>query len=120
MKPTIGRTVLYKIAAGDAEQINRRRADFGEFGRRHAAAPVEAGNPGRSGHIGHFGNAVTEGDEYPAVVVRTFLGTTVNLKVHLDGNDDYWATSRSEGDEPGNWSWPPRAEHEAGDRPPRH
>ncbi|GAA4560510.1 hypothetical protein [Planotetraspora kaengkrachanensis] len=31
-----------------------------------------------------------------------------NLQVLLDGNDAYWATSRTEGDEPGRWSWPPR------------
>jgi hypothetical protein len=31
----------------------------------------------------------------------------VNLQVVLDGNDHYWATSRIQGDEPGQWRWPP-------------
>lgn len=119
MKPTIGRTVLYKISTADAESINVRRADYRAFeaGHKH---PHEPGTPRASGHIAHVGNAVAEGDEYPAVVVRAFGGTTVNLQVSLDGNDTYWATSRIEGDEPGQWWWPPRAEHEAGDRPPRY
>jgi len=63
---------------------------------------------------------VAEGEQYPAVVVRTFGGTTVNLHVLLDGNDTYWATSRMEGDDPGQWSWPPRPEGEPGDRPAQH
>jgi hypothetical protein len=107
MQPTVCRTVLYRLHAGDAEQINRLRDDFAAFNRSHRHADHEPGSfPGRSGHIGHFGNQVSEGDSYPAVVVRTFGGSTVNLKVLLDGNDDYWATSRAEGDEPGQWSWP--------------
>lgn len=107
MQPTVCRTVLYKLHAGDVEQINRRRADFAAFSRAHQPADHEPGSfPGRSGHIGHFGNQVSEGDEYPAVVVRAFGGSTVNLHVLLDGNDTYWATSRQEGGEPGEWSWP--------------
>jgi hypothetical protein len=44
------------------------------------------------------------------MVVAIFNGesTTCNLKVFLDGEDCYWATSRSLGDKPGTWSWPPR------------
>jgi hypothetical protein len=41
-------------------------------------------------------------------VVRTFGGTAANLQVFLDGNDAYWATSRVEGSERGNWVWAPR------------
>jgi hypothetical protein len=122
MKPTLGRIVHYKLTAGDVEQINRRREDFHAFNRANRASAASPGYfPGRSGHVGHFGNEVTEGDVYPATVVRIFSpgSTTVNLQVQLDGNDTYWATSRPEGDEPGQWSWPPRVEHEAGDRPAR-
>jgi hypothetical protein len=109
MTPTIGRVVHYKLHQGDVDQINRRRADFAAFNRENRDTAAEPGHfPGRSGHIGHYGNEVTEGDVYPAIVVRTFLGTTVNLQVQLDGNDTYWATSRSEGDDAGFWSWPPR------------
>jgi len=121
VKPTVCRTVLYKLHGGDVDQINRRRADFAAFNRAHRPADHEPGSfPGRSGHIGHFGNQVAEGEQYPAVVVRTFGGTTVNLHVLLDGNDTYWATSRMEGDDPGQWSWPPRPEGEPGDRPAQH
>lgn len=101
--PTIGRTVLYKIHARDAEAINRRRADYGNY-RRH----LVPGSETPDGRQFHVGNAAHEGDVYPAIVVRTFGGTAANLKVLLDGNDDYWATSRAEGAEPGFWAWPTR------------
>lgn len=110
MKPTLGRIVHYRLSTGDAEQINRRREDFAAFNavHRHAGTVPNPGHAGRTGHIGHYGNEVREGELFPATVVRTFGGTTVNLQVLLDGNDAYWATSRMEGDEPGQWSWPVR------------
>jgi hypothetical protein len=107
-EPTVGRIVHYKLGAYDAKAINSRRDDAVAF-RRKVAGPIEPGEQGRTGHIEHTGNQVTEGDVYPAVIVRTFGGTTVNLHVLLDGNDTFWATSRMEGDEAGRWSWPPRA-----------
>ncbi|OLE22369.1 MAG: hypothetical protein AUG49_19325 [Catenulispora sp. 13_1_20CM_3_70_7] len=108
--PTIGRIVHYKLTPHDAEAINRRRADANAFRRNHSGT-VESGQPGASGHQEHVGNHAQVGDVYPAVVVRVFdpSVTTANLQVQLDGNDTYWATSRMEGDEPGFWSWPPRA-----------
>lgn len=95
---TPGRIVHYYLSAWDADQINRRRADA------HAA---EAGNTGK---IIHVGNDVREGQLYPAIVVATWGGASVNLQVWLDGNDTLWATSRSEGEPhtPGKWSWPAR------------
>jgi hypothetical protein len=110
MEVTAGRIVHYTLTAQDAEQVNRRRADFEAFNRANrdtASGPGEF--PGRSGHIGHYGNAAAEGDVYAAIVVRTFGADVANLKVLLDGNDDYWATSRPEGDGPGTWAWPARA-----------
>lgn len=84
VQATKGRTVLYKLSAADALAIGRARA----FGK------VE-------------GNTVAEGDTYPATVVEDWGGgDLVNLKVHLDGHDDFWATSRMEGGEPGRWAWP--------------
>ncbi len=109
MTPTIGRIVHYRLSERDAQDINRRRHDFMTFTRTYG----ENGNPGATGHVGHFGNAVRPGDIYPAMVVRVFQGNPhdmANLQVHLDGNDLFWATSRHEGDEEGQWMWPPRAE----------
>lgn len=114
-QPTVGRIVHYQIGSGDAEQINRRRRDASAF-MRTLATVIEPGDHGRTGHVLHVGNEVCAGDVYPAIVVRVFdgAGSTANLKVLLDGSDDYWATSCSEGGSPGFWSWPPR-EHTAAD-----
>lgn len=105
MIPTIGRIVHYTLTSGDAEVINRRRDDADAF-RRNLPGIIEAGERGRTGHIEHFGNYVAAGDAFPAVIVRTFGETTANLKVLLDGNDDYWATSCAEGHGFGHWAWP--------------
>lgn len=93
MKPTIGRTVHYKLNDGDVAYIDDR-------------TPIHAGDKGV------HRNSVKAGDVYPAVVVRVFdpSTTTANLQVFLDGDVAYWATSRVEGDEPGTWSWPKREE----------
>lgn len=82
-QPTVGRIVLYRLNAGDIDLIDRRLPE----------------------HFEHR-NAVREGDIYPAMVVRVFAPsvTTANLQVFLDGDCSYWATSRTEGDEPGHWS----------------
>ncbi|SHI68744.1 hypothetical protein [Streptomyces sp. 3214.6] len=85
---TIGRTVIYRLSEDDARQITQDRI-----------------------HNGVYGNAASEGDCYPAVVVRTFPENpddVCNLKVLLDGPDTFWATSRHEGDTPGTWAWPGR------------
>jgi hypothetical protein len=89
MIPTVGRTVHYKLSAHDAEHVNDRRRG-GDLADRN-------------------GNQAAEGDICAAVVVRTFGASTANLQVQLDGDDHYWATSRMEGTEPGQWSWPPRS-----------
>ncbi len=94
--PTIGRTVLYILTAADADAINQRRAH------------PRGGASEDAGHRNFVGNRASEGDICPAVVVRTFGGPAANLQVLLDGNDTYWATSRSEGDGPGFWAWPAR------------
>jgi hypothetical protein len=104
MKPEIGLNVIYTLSGGDAQAINKGRADFSDFHARLRTLPdAEAATElGTTGHIGHAGNVVSEGDEYPAVIVRDW-GGCANLQVLLDGNDTYWATSRSEGDGPGTW-----------------
>lgn len=42
----------------------------------------------------------------PAIVVAVWSPTTVNLKVHLDGEGDLWATSAQQGTLEGQWMWP--------------
>jgi hypothetical protein len=64
MKPTVGRIVLYTLTEQDAIEINQRRRDANAF-RRSLTFPIESGEPGRSGHIEHVGNAASPGDIYP-------------------------------------------------------
>lgn len=110
MKPYVGAIVYYTLGSGDADAINSRRRDADAFRRKVYAKGlhgVEAGEPGRTGHVAHTGNGAAEGDVYPAVIVRDWNehSGTVNLQVLLDGNDTYWATSRLPGDGPGTWCW---------------
>lgn len=90
----IGTIVTYKLTADDAQAINRRRDDFDRT--------QHTGQPWPYGAQAHLGNRASAGDVYPAVVVRNW-GGDVNLKVLLDGNDDLWATSRSQGHGQGMW-----------------
>lgn len=77
-----GRIVLYTLNAADADNINHTH--------------VMKRNPAR------------EGDVYPAIVVRVWTAPCAQLQVFYDGEGTYWATSRTEGDQPGTWHWPPR------------
>jgi hypothetical protein len=108
-QPSVGRIVHYTLNEDDAAAINVRRTDFEAFQRNHPH-PHEPGQYGASGHQAHVGNQALASQVYPAVVVRVFpdANGACNLQVLLDGNDAYWATSRTEGEEPGRWSWPPR------------
>jgi hypothetical protein len=88
--PTLGRIVHYRLSTADVEQINDR-------------------NPSHRG-TRQIRNHVEAGQVLPAVVVATFGSvSTANLKVLLDGEECYWATSRTKGDGDGLWFWPPRA-----------
>ncbi len=56
----------------------------------------------------HVGSAVQAGDVCPAMVLRVWNGLGCsNLKVMLDGSDEYWATSVSydEDKRDGSWHW---------------
>lgn len=97
--PTIGRIVHYILDADDCAVINRRRAD--------ALANSEAHRIAKNGAQIHVGNSVAPGDTFPAMVTRVLTkNSALNLKVHLDGNDDYWATARQEGTTGATWHWP--------------
>jgi hypothetical protein len=90
MQASIGRIVHYTLTDQDAAAIHSARSDFRD------------------------GNSVEAAQVYPAMVTRVWNDgdpeMTVNLQVFLDGNDAYWATSRAEGEGPGCWTWPARAE----------
>lgn len=90
MIPTIGRIVHYKLNTFDVAAISAARGTAADK------------NSCR-------GNSVTEGDVYPAMIVKTWgggEGSAVNLQVFLDGSDSLWATSRSEGAGEGQWMPP--------------
>lgn len=63
-------------------------------------------NSQRSAGSGKSGNSPVEGQHYAAILVCTWEGaTSANLQVFLDGNDTYWATSRSQNDDAVQGSW---------------
>ncbi len=102
MIPSTGRIVHYKLTGEDADQINRRRTS-------HTAIKAQENWP--EGAQAHIGNHAHQGDVFAAMIVKTWgiaEGSCANLQVFLDGNDTYWATSRSEGELNGMWSVPPR------------
>lgn len=78
-----GQHVVYTLAEYDVAAINSARE----------GAPLGTHNP------------VAVGQRCPAFIVRDW-GQCANLRVLLDGRDDYWATSRSEGTDPGQWQAP--------------
>lgn len=101
MNPTTGRIVQYRLTADQAQQINKRRADFARF-----RGTPEYSDTGYAAHVGNFAQA---GDIVPLLVVRAWSpGTGVNGQAFLDGTDNLWVTSATEGDNDGQWSWPPR------------
>lgn len=53
-------------------------------------------------------NAVGPGEVLPAIVTRVWSAISVQLRVFCDGPTDAWKTSVLLGEEPGQWSWPPR------------
>ena len=113
MKPTIGRTVIFKITDQQAQEINRRRTTGSAIAER-----IKKNTPDSSawpiGAQAHIGNNVSEGQEYPLVIVRVWpdeFGAGipgVNGQALLDGNDALWVTSAREGTENGQWHWPER------------
>ena len=44
----------------------------------------------------------------PAVITKVWTDTCVNLKVLVDGQENLWVTSVTQGDAERQWQWPPR------------
>lgn len=111
--PTLGRIVYFTLAPYQADQINKRRDDAARCIHKHAW--------NADGSQVHVGNRVVAEQIVPAMVVAVHGPTpesAVNLKVMLDGADDYWVTSTSVEDErtdkdgapihtPGRYHWMP-------------
>lgn len=55
-----------------------------------------------------YGNLPHAGDTVPVVVVALGEDRTINGQAFLDGNDRLWVANVTEGDEPGQWHYPPR------------
>lgn len=85
--PNIGQRVLYRLTPEDVRAIHRQR-----LAANVRATPVRAD------------------DVLPAIVVRVLdtgvLEAPLNLHVHLDGPDMYWARGITSGTTPGTWAWP--------------
>jgi hypothetical protein len=45
-------------------------------------------------------------EQQPAIIVRAWTDTIVNLKIITDGPEDIWQTSVTMGDQPNQWNWP--------------
>lgn len=84
MKPMIGRIVHYKLSGEDVEDIIARRRWCKDA----------------------FGSEIHPGDVVAALVSGVNYGSSVNLRLFMDGSDFYWVTSRHEGTCPGQWRWP--------------
>ncbi|MDN4644936.1 hypothetical protein [Arthrobacter sp. PsM3] len=101
--PTIGRIVHYTLTEQEAAHVNKRRADAKNLN----GAGVTLASQELGPQI-HIGNSASAGDVFPAIIVRVWPQSSVQLQVFLDGNDTLWVTSRTEGSGDGRWSWPPR------------
>ena len=103
LKP--GRIVYFVFDEQSAAEVNRRRTNGKAISDRMKTDPPTW----PTGAQAHIGNEVSAGDVYPAMVLRVWGQESgcSNLKVMLDGNDDFWATSINfdETKVPHTWHW---------------
>jgi len=95
---TNGRVVHYVLSEDDAKLINERRKAANQ-------TPVNERIPGIQYYVG---NNVEPGKHCPMVITEVWnVDGLVNGKVLLDGQDDYWVTSKYYSDEkkPYTWHW---------------
>lgn len=97
-----GRIVYFTFDEQSAAEVMRRRTSGDAIKQQ-----MECGQWSK-GAQAHIGNPVAAGDVAPAMVVFVYGDDgLVNLKVELDGCDQYWAQSvpydRANG--PRTWNW---------------
>ena len=101
LKP--GRIVYFVFSEQHAAEVMRRRTNSASIADRLKDGVWPAGAQA------HIGNEVNAGEIYPAMVLRVWSDESgcSNLKVMLDGSDEYWATSISydASKKPGTWHW---------------
>ena len=99
-----GRIVYFVFNEQAAAEVMRRRTNGQSIAERMRAIPPAW----PAGAQAHIGNEIKAGDIYPAMVLRVYgSGGCSNLRVFLDGNDDYWGTSvnHDSGKAPYSWHW---------------
>lgn len=98
-----GRIVYFVFDAQRAAEVMRRRTSSAQIAARLQADPPTW----PAGAQAHIGNHVQAGDICPAMVVAASDSPRVNLKVQLDGSDEFWATSITydAAKAPGTWHW---------------
>lgn len=126
-KPTVGRTVHYRLSADEAARINRRRTTSGAIAERIERKEWPLGAQA------HVGNTASEGEVVPMIVTKVwpdeFAGQAylahhktaddaipayespfgINGQLVLDGTDSLWVTSAPQHSTlTGCWFWPPR------------
>lgn len=111
MNPTIGRIVIFKITEKQAAEITRRRTTSADIRRRiEKNDPAEMSSSWPIGAQAHIGGEVSQGCEYPMMIVRVWPDETISGQVFLDGNDVFWVMQVAEGNENGYWHWPERVQ----------
>jgi hypothetical protein len=97
-----GRIVYFVFNEQAAKEVMRRRTTAGAIAERMRAIPPAW----PAGAQAHIGNDITAGDIYPAMVLRVWgSGGCSNLRVFLDGSDDYWATSINHDPAKAEYTW---------------
>jgi hypothetical protein len=85
-----GRIVYFVFNEQAAKEVMRRRTTAQSIAERMRAIPPAW----PAGAQAHIGNDVKAGDIYPAMVLRVWGSSGCsNLRVFLDGSDDYWGIS---------------------------
>lgn len=100
--PTLGRVVMYKLTERDAQKVDGQRADG-----RNRGSTVRAGTVCPAFVVGHNRSVRSAVDENgkPAPDI---VSESINLKVQLDGTDEYYVKGVTMGPDDGQAQWPAR------------